>query len=72
MAPIKDNTGVPSNKLSVSIQMASTDKSNCKPKMGASKTKGKPDNSQCANILAATNTDKLLGDKAICSNVPSA
>jgi hypothetical protein len=48
------------------------DRSNCKPKIGANKTNGNPESNQCAKILAATSKDKLLGDKAICSSVPSA
>jgi len=71
-APIKESTGVPKSKLKVKTQSALEERSNCKPKIGANKTKGKPESHQCAKILAATSKDKLLGDKAICSKLPSA
>ena len=44
-APIKDKTGVPSNRLKVKIQSALADKSNCRPRTGANRTKGKDSDS---------------------------
>ncbi len=53
------------------VTKASPDKSNCNPKTGANNTNGKPETNQCASIFAPTNRGIAIGDKAICSKVPS-
>jgi hypothetical protein len=71
MAPSKDNTGVPIKSVNASIPRASGPRPNCRPKIGDSKTKGKPEMSQCASNLALINQDRGAADKANCSKLPS-
>jgi MFS family permease len=72
MAPSSESSGVPINSVSISTPMASAGKSNCRPITGASRTRGKPQTSQCAVILPATSMLSGSGESTICSSVPSA
>ena len=52
--PIRLNASVPISKDMASTCSSVLPKLNCKPISGATKTSGKPDNIQCANIFIST------------------
>lgn len=70
-APIRLNTGVPINKVSINKPIEAGSMPSCKPNNGDNNTKGMPDNIQCAATLLITNRVSGCGRISICSKQPS-